>query len=132
MSVFTLNEVINYFVEKTEYRLFPYLSSQAYDTYIGETKINNKTNKQNDQTTKQCLDSPTNLTPPTPTEPVGDEHMIADVQCPEDEEADRGEYYCDAWCLPVEVYTRVWNLNHWQFDIFDWNQSWCIRSYLKL
>uniref|UniRef100_A0A3B5AS20 SH2 domain-containing protein n=1 Tax=Stegastes partitus TaxID=144197 RepID=A0A3B5AS20_9TELE len=32
----SLNDVLKYFLEKTEHRLHPYVTSQAYDTRIGE------------------------------------------------------------------------------------------------
>lgn len=37
VTVSSLNEVLEYFLQVTEYRLCPFLSSQPYDTQIGET-----------------------------------------------------------------------------------------------
>ncbi|KAF3838477.1 hypothetical protein F7725_010245 [Dissostichus mawsoni] len=36
VTVSSLNEVLKYFLEKTEYRLHPFVASQPYDTRIGE------------------------------------------------------------------------------------------------
>ena len=38
VTVSTLNDVLKYFLEKTEYRLHPYVVSQPYDTRIGEAE----------------------------------------------------------------------------------------------
>lgn len=37
MTVSSLDDVVRYFQEKTEYRLVPYSPSELYDTQIGQS-----------------------------------------------------------------------------------------------
>ncbi|KAK5897010.1 hypothetical protein CesoFtcFv8_010113 [Champsocephalus esox] len=41
VTVSSLNEVLNYFLEKTEYRLHPFIASQPYDTHIDMSPVPN-------------------------------------------------------------------------------------------
>ncbi|XP_033948420.1 signal-transducing adaptor protein 1-like isoform X1 [Pseudochaenichthys georgianus] len=41
VTVSSLNEVLNYFLEKTEYRLHPFMASQPYDTRIDMSPVPN-------------------------------------------------------------------------------------------
>ncbi|XP_018524409.1 signal-transducing adaptor protein 1 [Lates calcarifer] len=86
VSVSSLNDVLKYFLEKTEYRLHPYMASQPYDTRIEVTPAPKcvsitspatKTVPKAQVAPMQRLPTKEEL-PPPPTKPVEGEYVVPD------------------------------------------------------
>lgn len=92
VTVPSLNDVLKYFLEKTEYRLHPYMASQPYDTRIEVSpapkcvSITSPTPKKVPKAeVAPMLRSQTKAElPPPPTDPVGGEYVIPDDHCPDE------------------------------------------------
>ncbi|TMS17478.1 Signal-transducing adaptor protein 1 [Larimichthys crocea] len=92
VTVASLNDVLQYFTEKTEYRLFPYMSSKPYDTHIDLSpppkciSLTSPTPKTVPKAqVSPMLQSKTKEKPlPCPTKAVENEYVLPDEQKPGD------------------------------------------------
>ncbi|XP_044061212.1 signal-transducing adaptor protein 1-like isoform X2 [Siniperca chuatsi] len=96
VTVTSLNDVLKYFLEKTEYRLHPYMASQPYDTHIDVSpapkciSITSTFTSPASKTVPKAkvapmLRSQTKEEPlPPPTKPVEGEYVVPDDHSPDD------------------------------------------------
>ncbi|XP_054454218.1 signal-transducing adaptor protein 1-like [Anoplopoma fimbria] len=91
VTVSSLNEVLQYFLEKTEYRLQPYMESQAYDTcidvspapkYVNSTPPSTKTLPKAQVAPRRRSETKEALMPPLKKQEEG-EYVVPEDRCPD-------------------------------------------------
>ncbi|CAG5990563.1 unnamed protein product [Menidia menidia] len=94
VTVSSLNDVVNFFIEKTEYRLYPYIRSQPYDTHfdvspppkcIATPLPRTKTVPQAEVAPLKRPPTKEKLLPP-PEEPEVNEYVVPDEDLSDDKE----------------------------------------------